>query len=223
MNYTEQLCKSELISSKTLLFLRIFSVIAHIVAVVLGLYTRRKIFIYQFTNWANTMTTIYSILVLFININYSKNVTISYQRVSRLALRILRVFAPLHTLVTLTFWPFCFKNANLSHGIYDQVYFVFSHGVTLFFLVIEIACLNFRMKWFNMYQQLVIFLYGIVMLNLYHRTGIQVYTFMHLEKSENFKYLFSFFPIIVIFNLLFTFVTVTIRRIIKKQNSKSLK
>lgn len=44
----------------------------------------------------------------------------------------------MHLIVTSVFWKIVLPEANVDHGYYDYTYFAFSHGLTLFFLFIDL-------------------------------------------------------------------------------------
>lgn len=43
----------------------------------------------------------------------------------------------MHFIVTNVFWIIVFKTADRNHGDFDLWYFVFAHGITLIFLLID--------------------------------------------------------------------------------------
>ncbi|CAL6090860.1 Transmembrane_domain-containing protein [Hexamita inflata] len=140
---------SPLVSYKMFFFMRTISLIAHIVVLIFGIYTRKGRFFIQFTNWTNMLSTVYSVLAFLTSYFFTMpkfysdaSLTKVYNRTrpSKLAYvtqQLLRLTVPMHFIVSSVFWPLVFPTATRDHGNYDLIYFVFSHGLTLFLLLIE--------------------------------------------------------------------------------------
>lgn len=107
----------------------------------------------------------------------------------------------MHFIVTSVFWPLVFPTANRNHGSYDIIYFMFSHGLTLFFLLIEafFSQIEFNRKIIPL-QSLYIAIYAVFGICIFETTGYAVYDFMDVRVKKNRIIAASLIPVGILFN-----------------------
>ena len=204
---------SPLVKHETLFIMRIFSFIFHLVVVVLGIYTRKLYFFIQLTNITNILSFLYSIFALvssylFTMPKFYETATLTkvYIRqkpslIAYITQQLQRLTTTMHFAVTFVFWPFIFKNAKRDHGIWDLIYFVAAHGVTLGMLLLEGFVSKVQYNWHTLILCYVFGLaYGIFGVSVFELTGYAIYTFFNLHKRSNIKIVIGIFPFITLMN-----------------------
>ncbi|KAH0574170.1 Transmembrane domain-containing protein [Spironucleus salmonicida] len=202
---------SPILSSQILYNLRMTSFIAHIMVIVLGIYTRFPVFFVQFTNWTNMMSTVYATFALLSSYYFARPKFYNDASLTKVFVRsrpsklahatqiLLQLTLPLHGIVTSVFWPLVFPEADTSHGGFDYTYFLLSHGTTLFLLILETLFnkVQFDRKILK-FHAIYIFVYALLALFLLYRYNFAVYSFVDFRTSKLNRIILAFIPLLVI-------------------------
>ena len=104
----------------------------------------------------------------------------------------------MHLIVTSIFWPLVYPTANKTFGMFDEVYFILAHGLTLMALIFEVFFSKIQfdrkiIKYLIVYTAYY-FVFGEMLFEVF---DYAVYDFMDLRVTFN-RYLVGALPILII-------------------------